>query len=238
MKELRNRWTAHLKDRKKTFLVGFLFLVSSFLFILSSSVMAALWNPEDLLKKYLKENYPWAEVQMDDVVWNGIMPENPPERIMVEKRLPGKALFLLEFEGGKKITAAATIKAFDRIVVSRGAFKKGYCLRKDDVYLTLMDVQRIPDGTVKDIDQVVGKPLTRSVIANMQLTSGMVSETPIVKRGQKVTLLVESENFKITAPGEIKANSSVGRAVKAVNLASKKIVTGLLIDENTVKVGL
>jgi flagella basal body P-ring formation protein FlgA len=49
---------------------------------------------------------------------------------------------------------------------------------------------------------------------------------------------VESGNFKITAPGEIKANSSVGRAVKAVNLASKKIVTGLLIDENTVKVGL
>ncbi len=221
---------------KKFFPVSLLLLNLCSLVLLPSFVTATSWNPEDVIKKYIKDNYPWAEIEIKGLVSDGATPAKPPRKIIVEKGLPGKTVFTLEFDDDHKITAAATVKAFDRIVISRGAFRKGYYLQRDDVYSSLMDVQRMPSGAIKDIDQVVGKPLTRSIIANMPLTSGVVSETPIVKRGQKVTLLVESEGFRITAPGVMKENGSVGRYVKALNPGCKKTVTGLLINENTVKV--
>jgi len=221
---------------KKTMSVQLLLL--SMVFFVSSAVLAESWNPEDALMKYLRQNYPWADVSVENVILTGEVPAAPLEKIMVEKTPPGRTVFLLEFEDGTKVTATATVKAFDKMVLSRGGFRKGYTLKRDDVYSTLAEVQRIPDGTVKDVEQVVGKQLARSVISNMQITSSMVNETPVVKRGQKVTLLVESDNFRITALGEVRENGSVGRYVKALNLVSRKTVTGILVDENTVKVGL
>ncbi|MEW6417045.1 MAG: flagellar basal body P-ring formation chaperone FlgA [Nitrospirota bacterium] len=195
---------------------------------------------EDVLKEYLRNNYPWSEIDINNLTVNNEMPGKQIEKIMIKKSPPGKTIFVLEFEDGKKITATANIKAYDHILVSRRAFKKGYYLQEDDVYTVLMDVRKIPNGALKDkdIEKVIGKPLLRSIIANMPLSSGMVSETSVVKKGQRVTLLVESEGLKIAAIGEMKEDSTVGKLVKAINLASKKIVKGLLINENTIKVGL
>jgi len=70
----------------------------------------------------------------------------------------------------------------------------------------------------------------------MPIVDSMVSDKTLVKRGQRVVLVVESPDFNITAVGEIKENAYVGSYVKAMNLTSKKVITGLLIDENTVEV--
>lgn len=213
----------------------FVILVSA-LFFSVPGAFSSSQGIEDVLKKYLRNNYPWSEIEMNDLTVNNQMHGKQIKRIIVEKGPPGKTIFVLELENGKKMTATANIKAYDHVVISRRAFKKGYYLQKDDVYTMLMDVQKIPNGALKDIEKVIGKPLLRSVIANMPLSSGMVSETPMVKKGHRVTLLVESEGFKITAIGEMKEDNTVGKYAKAINLASKKIVTGFLIDENTVRV--
>ena len=195
-------------------------------------------NLEDVLEKYIKVHYPWPEVEITDITVSSEIPDRSPSKIIVDKGLPGKTVFTLEYGDVRKLTVVANVKAFDRIVVSRRAFRKGRTLQDDDVYAMLMDVRRIPAGAVRSIDQVAGKPLTRSVTANMPIVSGMLSETPIVKRGTRVTLLVEADGFTITTTGETKENSSVGKNVKAVNVASKRSVTGVLIDENTVRVEL
>lgn len=195
-------------------------------------------NLEDILERYIREHYPWPEVTITDLSVSGEIPKRHPAKIIIEKGLPGKTVFTLEFGDSGRLKAIANVKAFDRVVVSRRAFRKGRILQDDDVYVMLMDVRKIPAGAVRSIDQVSGKPLTRSVIANMPVVSGMLSETPVVKRGTRVTLLLEADSFTITTTGETKENSSVGKQVKAVNTASKRSVTGVLIDENTVRVEL
>jgi flagella basal body P-ring formation protein FlgA len=202
------------------------------------SAAAETPNMEEILKRYIREHYPWPEVEISDLTVSSEIPDRYPTKIIIEKGLPGKTVFSLEFEDFRKLTATATVRAFDSIVVSRRAFRKGRTLQDDDVYTTLMDVRRIPAGAVKNIGQAAGKPLTRSIVANMPIVSGMLSETPLVKRGTRVTLLVEAQGFTITTTGETKENSSVGRTVKAANVASKRTVTGMLIDENTVRVEL
>ena len=200
------------------------------------SVKALAWNPEDVLKAYLKENYPWAEIEIDDLSISDKLPDEQPLKIVVEKGPLGKTVFTMEFKNDVKVTATCDVKAFDWIVMSGRALRKGHYLEKDDIFTKLMDVTRIPKGTIRDTEEVMGKPLARSIVANVPFVDTMVSNTSAVKRGHKVTLVIESPSFIITALGEIKENSSVGKYVKVVNLASKKIISGVLMDENTVKV--
>jgi len=215
--------------------IGILFAGISFY---PQPATAGPWDVEEVLKRYIKEHYPWPEVEINDLTVSSEIPDRYPSKIIIEKGLPGKTVFTLEFDDLNKLTATANVKAFDSIVLSRRAFRKGRILQDDDVYTMLIDVRRIPAGAVKDIEQAAGKPLTRTIVANIPIVSGMLSETPPVKRGTRVTLLVEARGFTITTTGETRENSSVGKYVKAVNTASKKPVTGILIDENTVRVEL
>ena len=120
--------------------------------------------------------------------------------------------------------------------MSRSGFRKGYVLKQNDVYTTLMETARIPKGAVREEDQVVGRPLFRSVVSSMPITDAMVSDKPCVKRGHKVVLVVESARFSIKAMGEMKQDAVAGENVRVLSPMSKKIVTGLLVDENTVRV--
>jgi flagella basal body P-ring formation protein FlgA len=204
--------------------------------LMSSSVKAIPWSPEAVLKAHLKENYPWAEIEIGDLLISDKLPDEQPSKILVEKGPPGKTAFTMEFRNGMKMTATGSVKAFDWIIMSARAFRKGHNLQKDDVFPKLMDVTRIPKGAIKNVEQMIGKPLTRSIVANAPLVDTMIADMSVVKRGRKVTLVIESPSFIITALGEIKENSAVGNRVRAVNLASKKVINGLLLNENTVKV--
>ena len=218
---------------------GKAFVLCLMLFVLclmSSSVKAIPWSPEAVLKADLKENYPWADMEIDDLLVSDKLPDEQPSKIVVEKGPPGKTVFTMEFRNGVKITATGSVKAFDWVVMSARAFRKGHNLQRDDVFPKLMDITRIPKGAIRSAEQMIGKPLTRSIVANVPLVDTMIAVMPVVKKGRKVMLVIESPSFIITALGEIKENSSVGSRVKAVNLASKKIISGLLLNENTVKV--
>ncbi len=202
----------------------------------AAGASALPWNPNDVLSDYLKEHYPWAEVEIKNLVFPGKVPPEGPVRIIVEKGPPGKTVFSMEFGNGQKITATAEVKAYEWVVMTARAFRKGYRIREGDVYLKLTDATRIPSGAFKSADLVIDKLLTRSVTVNTPLLSEMISEMPHVKRGQRVTLVIDAPNFRMAAPGELKEGNYVGSYVKAVNLASKKTVIGQLIDENTVRV--
>ncbi|MCX7913272.1 MAG: flagellar basal body P-ring formation chaperone FlgA [Thermodesulfovibrionales bacterium] len=188
-----------------------------------------------ILKEYLKKNYPWAEIDISEIGERTVISELP-EKILILKGPPGKTVFLLEFKGNKKVTVTTTVRAFEWIVMSSKPLRKGEILQQDDIYLTLLDVERIPKGSISKIEDAIGKHLNRSVGANMPIVDSMLTQQKKVKRGQLVSMVIESPHFIIRALGEIKDDAFVGKKVKVINIASKKTVTGVLVDENTVKV--
>lgn len=220
----------------RVFLAACSLQLAAFFFILAGTAFASGNTIEAILKDYITTNYPWAEVDISDIRMTDAMPDNRPERILLEKGLPGKTVFILEFRNGKRQTVMANIKAFDRVVMSRRAFKKGSFLQKDDLYVTLMDVTRMPKNAVSNPEMITGRPLNRSIVANMPFVSDMLSDTAQMKKGQRVSLVFEAKGMSITVLGELKENAAIGTYAKAVNLSSKKIVAGILTDENTIRV--
>ncbi len=216
----------------------FLFSLLSFLFSLFSfsAPVQASWNPEAVLRSYLGSQFPWAAVDISDLEVSAALPDDAPRSIVVEKSPPGRSVFRFEFRNGGSLRATAYVKTFDRVIMTRSACPRGYELKRDDVYETLMESSRLPRGAIRSLDRVVGKPLLRSVTANTPLTAIMVSETALIKRGRKVMIAIEKPGFVIRAAGQLSQDAAVGDMVKALNVQSKKIVTGMLVDENTVRV--
>jgi len=228
----RNRGAAAGSQQKITLFIVMLIIVQGLLF----TNVAFATPMGEILRQHLKENYPWADVEVTDIALSADPSGQMPERIVVQKGLPNRTVFALDYKNDKRITATATVKAFDQVVMTRGAFRKGYALQKEDVYETLMDISRMPKDAVREADQVIGAALTRSVTANMPVAAGMVNGAQKVKKGQRVSISVSSPSFSITARGELKETANVGNEVRVQNIDSKKVVTGRLIDENTVKV--
>ena len=213
-----------------------LFLATGPWLLAPITAAASTWSPEAEIADYVKNNYPWAEFEITDLRMGAPLPAERPVAILVEKTPPGRSAFRFDFAGTKSITASCFVKAYDRVVMSRSGLLKGRILLGSDLYGTLMENGRIPKNAAREEHQVVGKRLLRSVVPNMPITEAMVSEMPLVKRGRKIMLAVETGGFSIKTAGELKQDASVGEHVKATNLATKKTVAGLLLDENTVKV--
>ncbi len=201
-----------------------------------SLVDSASWSPEDVLKSFLMDNYPWEEIEVSNVRMAAGIYDEAPERIIVEKGPVGRAIFSFVFSRGKRSIVRANVRAYMLVVKSRRPFKRGHVVRDEDVYLVNMDIRKMPNGSVRDISKILGKSLKRSITANIPLVENMVEMSRVVKRGQMVILLIHYKGMSVRAAGKTREKGYVGMPVRAINLSSKKEVNGILIDENTVKV--
>jgi flagella basal body P-ring formation protein FlgA len=217
-----------------------------FVVLLSAVALAALAPsaaraggppPSEVLRDYVLAHRPWADVEVRNLALSAVPPEGPPRRIVVERGLPGRTVFAMVYGGAVTVKATADVAAFADVVASARPLSRGHSLEDGDVYLVRMEVESIPPGAVTDPREAVGKTLTRSIGATLPIVDRYLAGSPLVKRGGKVTLLVETGGLRITTAGEIRDNAYVNSTVRAVNLASRKTVTGTLIDENTVRVG-
>lgn len=213
-----------------------LFVTCFLLVAFYSTVFASTWSLEETLKDYIMENYPWADAEITNIVLNSTLPDDKPAKINMIKAPPGKTVFTMEFKNGRKVEATANVRVFEKVVMSRKAMPKGSLIQGKDVYVMLMDAARLPTGFIGDIDAVAGRQLTRSIIANKPILESMVSNSFLVKKGQRVVVLAESPGLNISTIGETNESAYVGSFVKVINLSSRKIITGRLIDESTVKV--
>ena len=203
-----------------------------------SDAEALSWSPEEAIELYVIDNYPWTTIEVKNIRTKGTFSTVPPEKITMQRGPLGQAVFSMIFKDNERITVKATVNALDWVVKSKRPFKKGHRIHSDDIYRTKMDVTKMPRSAITSAEEIEGKVLKRSVITNMPLTEDMMETGSRVKMGKKVTLLLISDGFKITTQGKLKESAHVGLPVKVRNLSSRKVLKGILVNENTVKVEL
>jgi len=201
------------------------------------SLSAAALSVEDIIQAYLLDNYPWENIEIGNIRVMGELGDKEPERIVLEKGPIGKAVFSF-YTSDKRVIVKANVKAYDWIVKSKRPFSKGHVLGEDDLYVDKIEIDKMPRSAVRNTETIIGKSLKRSIAANLPVVEKMVEQYQVVKRGQMVVLIIGNEGFNISVSGKTKEKGYVGKSVRAINLSSKKVVTGVLIDESTVKVKL
>jgi flagella basal body P-ring formation protein FlgA len=193
------------------------------------------WDPGMVIKKYLKDHYPWAEIEILDISGEISSPALPEKIHLIQGPL-GRAIFSLVFKSGERALIQAHIRALDWVVTSRRPLKKSQLIRKEDVYLALTDVRRMPKDALTRLESAWGKTLTQSLGANMPIVQSQMGDVALIKKGQRITLVAAAPGLKITAPGEARQDGYSGQPLKVINLSSKRDVRGIPLDENHVSV--
>ena len=154
--------------------------------------------------------------------------------------LMGKCSIAVDFSVNghpqKKVWATATIEILEPVVVTRKPLGRHKPITEDDIELQTMDLSDLPAGVVTDPGTVLGKRTRRAIGARIPLRADLIELPPLVKRGDLVVIVAESNGLKITTLGQVKKRGRLGERIPVINMDSKKILYACVIDSNTVKV--
>ncbi len=151
-------------------------------------------------------------------------------------RCPIAVDFSVDGHVQKKVWAIATIEILGPVVVTRKPLGRFKPITEDDIEVQTLDLANLPDNVLSNPDAVLGKRTRRAIGPQTPLRADIIELPPLVKRGDMVVIVAESESLKITTLGQVKKKGRLGERIPVVNLNSKKILYARVVDANTVKV--
>ncbi len=209
--------------------------LSLFSAILVVEVTEASQKIEGLVRDHLLTHYNSEEIRIEGLKYPDILPEEVSE-IETEERLDGLTLINFKLRDGKTIKTTAKVIPLSRVVVAKDFLKKGHLLKEDNLEVRFVVKGRIPHDALKDTGELIGLILTRSIAKGTILTSQMVTREHVVKKGSRIMIVIETPGFRISMPGELLKSTRPGEPAKAINLQTKKTVSGILLDKDTLMV--
>ena len=135
-----------------------------------------------------------------------------------------------------KVKLFGRVDIFDSVVCVTRDLKRGETITQDDIYLARKNVSHVNRKALTDAGKAIGLMTKHNIKANTCLKEWMLEKSPIVTRGDVVTILAESDGLKVTAPGRVLGKGYSGELVKIQNLMSKKEIYAKVINSSTVKV--
>jgi len=136
----------------------------------------------------------------------------------------------------QKIRLRVRVEIQGFVVAARTGLRRHQEIGENDVHLIKKNLNLLPPDVLTDLKEAVGKRVTQSVNGQETLRSYLVEPPPLVKKGDRVLLIIDNSHFKITTFGEVKEEGRRGDWVKLMNISSKKEVSGRVVDSHTVQV--
>jgi flagella basal body P-ring formation protein FlgA len=136
----------------------------------------------------------------------------------------------------QKIRLQARVEIYGPVVTAKNQLKRSQEIGEKDVEIVRKNLSLLPADVLTDSKDVQGKRITLTVNSQEVLRASMVEIPPLIKKGDRVILIVENEYFKITTFGEAKEDGRKGERVKLMNISSQKEVSGRVLNAQTVHV--
>ena len=118
------------------------------------------------------------------------------------------------------------ISAYDGLVI-RSATK---------VTEEIIETEKPWDNAVSRLEKAIGFQASRNLPKGRILTAKFLKEPALGTKGDKILILAQKGAMKITTPGILKEDGYEDSMVQVLNIETKKLIYGRLIDANTVKV--
>ncbi len=136
----------------------------------------------------------------------------------------------------KKIRLNSRVLVSQEVIKTTRPVRKGDILSNEDIHLETIKTERPWKNAIRKLNHVLGYEASRSLSIGKILIPNFIKKPALGNRGDKILILAEKGGMKITAPGILKEDGYEDAMVRVLNMESKKIIYGRLIDSNTVKV--
>ncbi|MFL6619441.1 MAG: flagellar basal body P-ring formation chaperone FlgA [Povalibacter sp.] len=131
-----------------------------------------------------------------------------------------------------------TVEVEAPILVLRRSLARRSPVEAADVELQTRRIPGSESGFISDTGNLRGRRLKRALAAGTPLTADELVPDVLVRRGQQVTLLASSGPFEIRAQGQAMSDGSEHERIRVQNVASRKVVEGVVENGSTVRVEL
>ena len=123
-----------------------------------------------------------------------------------------------------------------QVWVARETLPRGHLITRDDLKPDIRDVSRMTSGYFADPGALVGQRLRAPVLGGRVLTPNLLEADRVVRRGQAVTLLVETGELTIRMAGRALADGARDERIRVENLNSGRVVEGIVRSAELVEV--
>jgi flagella basal body P-ring formation protein FlgA len=131
-------------------------------------------------------------------------------------------------------TARVEIAASGPVVILRRAVARGTVLGPGDVDVEDRDLTGLPAGVVTSVADAVGKETRAALPAGAPLTLSSVTSPLLVRRGDLVTVIVETPGMRLSTPGEALEPGAAGVPIRVRNRTSQQELSGQVVDRGIV----
>jgi len=128
------------------------------------------------------------------------------------------------------------ISMFQSVYVARQTMARGHRITANDLQKMRYDTTRLHYGYIDKKKDIVGKITRRVVFAKTVLKPQMLGLPIIVKRGQNVIIIAETQGIQVRMSGKALGSGSAGKAIRVRNLSSRRIVEGVILRSGVVKI--
>lgn len=144
--------------------------------------------------------------------------------------------FVVTFDvSGRETKIRGSLSAAIYIPVLNKSLQPGNIIQKEDIEYSAFPQHKVTAHIIQNEQDLIGKTVRRSMLQPGSVLNTQDIINPIViKRGDLVTMRVESPGIVITARGKAQGSAAVGQVVQVLNLESKRLIEGVVKDSQIV----
>ncbi len=147
-----------------------------------------------------------------------------------------KARVMLDGEQVRIISLSGYIRASMDVVTATRTLDPGITISEADVTTAKRDVSRVRPGTLRTVDDVIGKTVYRRLSQNDVITKSSLTNVPDITSGQLVKIVVKRPGIEIVSKGKAIEKGYIGEIIRVINTDTKKIINAVVTDSESVEI--
>lgn len=135
-----------------------------------------------------------------------------------------------------RVYVPVRVSAMGDVLVASRALPAGTVLAAEDVVVARRQITDLSHGYLQRAEAGVGSILRRPVAEGAVILPSLLTQPMAVRRGQQVLIEAVQGPIRVQGAGEMLADGATGTRVKVRNLASGRVVEGLVQADGRIRV--
>jgi flagella basal body P-ring formation protein FlgA len=136
----------------------------------------------------------------------------------------------------RRVSLSGWVDRFEEVVCSKYTLPRHGVISEADLCLRKKNISKLTGNVIKTPGFAVGKRVKHNVKGGTVLTVNSVEEIPVIQKGDRVTIIAESDSLRITALGIAEDRGAIGDQIRVTNSMGKKEIVAGIVDGSTVKI--
>ncbi len=127
------------------------------------------------------------------------------------------------------------VKVFANVLMTNRRIGRKEVIRPADLRNERVEITKLVKWVMTDSKAVVGKWATRTVNAGQIVDNRWVADVPLIRKGDRVSLTYQAGSVYVSSNVTAMEDGYQDQQIRVKNERSKRLLTALVIDEETVE---